>query len=601
MSSLYVLRGKDQGQRFYLNLPLIKLGRDRENDIQLQDSEVSRRHARIVQRGGQLVFEDCGSANGSLINNQVIQSKVLLNGDHLQVGRTLLLFSSKSNTASASATAPPKVKLKAEQNGPTGSLPEGSVFADSVMAGAFDPLALDPRALDPRALPTPAPNDNFPDRHLDIMYQTALAISHTLDTDQLLNRILELILQWVQADRGCIFLLDSDTDQPIARAARVRDQQMESGPIEVSRTILDYVLEHQGGVLTSNAAVDGRWDEAESVMQMGIREAICVPMRGRYGIVGAIYVDTRSNPAADATVIRTLADLTGKKFQDQHLKLMIAIGNQAGIAIEDTSFYAGLVQSERLAAIGQTIAVMSHHIKNILQGFQGGGYLLEQGIKQQDFAVIQQGWGLLQRNQDRVYNLVMDMLSYSKDRQPLREAANVCDVVQDVIALVQTKAHNAAVTLHWRPDPAIPICWFDIESVHRAILNVVSNAIDAAKESDHSTGPDESAANADPGARPQVSIEVRYLSQPKPLIQVCVRDQGPGIDREEIEKVFSLFESSKGGRGTGLGLPVSRKIMQEHGGDIEVHSVPGQGAEFILWMPCETTAATQNSGQHTQA
>ena len=564
MSSLYVLRGKDQGQRFYLNLPLIRIGRDRENDIQLRDSEVSRRHAHIIQRAGQFVFEDLESANGSIVNSGASKTKILVNGDHIQLGRSLLLFTAKVATNN---TQSPPVKLKTSS----------TENDDAAMSEAISQVWRSGQRQD---LASPTFNiDANDDGHLNIMYQTALAVSHTLDIDQLLVRIMELILQWVQADRGCIFLLDPETDQPIAKAARYRNSSNSSQQIEVSRTILDYVLKNEEGVLTSNAADDARFDEAESVMQMGIREAICVPMRGRYGVVGAIYVDTSSLLAEEVTAISSPSELFGKRFKQEHLQLMVAIGNQSGIAIEDTTFYSGLVKSERLAAIGQTIAVMSHHIKNILQGFQGGGYLLEQGIKNQEFEVIQQGWSVLQRNQDRVFNLVMDMLSYSKDREPLMEPGNLNELITDVVSLVQTKANSAEVPLLWNPVADFPVASFDHESLHRAVLNVVSNAIDASRDAQ----------------KPKVEIRLRQALKPSPRIEIWVRDEGCGIEPEDMDKIFSLFESTKGGRGTGLGLPVSRKIMKEHDGDIDVQSVVEQGTEFTLWFPLSDVSSRSNT------
>jgi len=554
LSSLFVLRGRDQGQRFYLNLPLVRIGRDRENDICIRDSEVSRRHAQILLRGGQFVFQDLGSANGSIVNQERTTERILSHGDHLQLGRTLLLFTSKASRPTSGAV--PEVTLTSAKTGKSSPIDDAvSQIWRSASAPASAPFA--------------SQLESGRDGHLDIMYQTALAVSHTLDIDQLLNRIMELILQWVQADRGCIFLLDPDTDQPLAKVARYRFPTLEDREIVISRTILEYVLSTEEGVLTSNAAEDERWDDPDSVMQLGIREAICVPMRGRYGIVGAIYVDTSTKLPDDLTSIKSPDDLFGRRFKHDHLQMMIAIGNQSGIAIEDTSFYSGLVRSERLAAIGETIAVMSHHIKNILQGFQGGGYLLEQGIKTQDFPTIQDGWALLQRNQDRIYNLVMDMLSFSKEREPRRETVNLSDLLTDVVSVVMAKAKQFDVAIHWTPLPETLTISADYESLHRAALNIVSNAIDAARDAE----------------QPNVQLTIRTVSEPQPRLEIVVIDSGPGIEPDDVEKIFSLFESSKGGRGTGLGLPVSKKIMQEHGGDIEVKSVVGSGAEFVLWLP----------------
>jgi signal transduction histidine kinase len=553
LSSLFVLRGKDQGQRFYLNLPLIKLGRDRENDIRLRDSEVSRRHAQVVQRGGHFVFRDLGSANGSVINQERVTEKILAHGDHIQVGRTLLLFTAQSPRGQARST--PEVTLTSSKEFKTAAL-------DDAVSQLW-------RSAAPTSGLLSTTFESRDDGHLYIMYQTALAVSHTLDIDQLLVRIMELILQWVQADRGCIFLLDPETDLPQPKVARYRSADQEDREIVISRTILEYVLSNEEGVLTGNAAEDERWDDPESVMQLGIREAICVPMRGRYGIVGAIYVDTSTKVVDDITSVKSPAEVMGRRFNQEHLQLMIAIGNQSGIAIEDTTFYSGLVRSERLAAIGETIAVMSHHIKNILQGFQGGGYLVEQGIKHQDFPTIQDGWGLLQRNQERIFNLVMDMLSFSKEREPKLEPVDLNELINDVVSLLAGKAQQYDVTLQWEPAPEPCQVAVDYESIHRAVLNVATNAIDAVRD----------------GEQRQVELAIRRAHEPMPRIEIVVRDQGAGIEADDIEKIFSLFESSKGGRGTGLGLPVSKKIMQEHGGDIEVRSVVGQGAEFSLWLP----------------
>ncbi len=88
------------------------------------------------------------------------------------------------------------------------------------------------------------------------------------------------------------------------------------------------------------------------------------------------------------------------------------------MAIEDTFYYSALVQSERLAAMGQTIATLSHHVKNILQGIRGGSYLIEAGLDRNDTDAVRRGWGIVDRNQERISNLVMDMLTFSKEREP---------------------------------------------------------------------------------------------------------------------------------------------------------------------------------------
>jgi signal transduction histidine kinase len=410
------------------------------------------------------------------------------------------------------------------------------------------------------------------------MYRTALAVSHTLDIDELLTRIMDMIFEWVDADRGCIMLKDLDTGELVPKVRRQRRGLATDDRITISRTILDYVVERNEGVLTSDARDDDRWDAAKSIVRMGVREAICVPMQGRYDVVGAIYIDTTLTPQ------RILKQGSANKFTQEHLKLMIAIAHQAALAVEDTSYYKAMVQAERLAAVGQTIASLSHHIKNILQGVRGGSYLIEMGMKdhaksiadgkvdidaaKKAVGIMRKGWGIVEKNQERISTLVMDMLTFSKEREPVPEAANLNELTSDVVELMKTRAAEEDVELVWLPAPTMPTLMFDPESMHRAILNIITNAIDACHEREDG----------------RVEVSTQY-SHAERMARVQVVDNGSGIEKDDLEKIFAVFVSRKGGRGTGLGLPVSQKILEEHGGTIRVESKVDEGSRFTLEFP----------------
>jgi len=398
---------------------------------------------------------------------------------------------------------------------------------------------------------------------LQVMYRTALAVSHTLDIDELLGRILQLVFEWVEADRGCIMLLDPDSKQLRTKARRDR-RVSEATSMAISRTILDYVLDRGEGVITSDAQDDDRFSGGNSVVRTGVREAICVPMQGRYGTVGVIYVDT-TVPLGDAI------ERGQRQFTDEHLKLLIAIGHQAALAVEDTTYYSAMVQSERLAAVGQTIATLSHHIKNILQGIRGGSYLVEMGLENEDLAVVRKGWDIVNRNQNKISSLVMDMLSFSKEREPDPVPSDLVALITDIVETVQQRADEIGATLEWEPPTDMPQLLFDPEALSRAILNVVTNALDAVEDR----------SNA------MVSIRVACDTEGE-CVRVTVRDNGEGMTPETIAEIFNLFVSTKGARGTGLGLTVSRKILREHGGDIRVSSQPGEGSTFVLEFPVRT-------------
>lgn len=560
MPSLFVIRGQNQGARFELEGDVFSLGRDAANAIQLPDTEVSRRHAEIRRRGKLCTLTDLDSSNGTFVNGKRVKSHELASGDEVQMGAIQMLFTGASEDSDVELAD--KIDIIARhQPGDHSrivrsmSQAEGSRILDMDQELSSSPWLARARS------------------NLQVMYRTALAVSHTLDIDQLLNRIMQLIFEWVEADRGCIMLLNPETNKPEPKVRRNRKGVRSEERITISKTILDYVMEHNEGVLTSNAREDDRWNPAASILQMGICEAICAPMQGRYNMVGMIYIDTSTSP-------QRMLQNQGPKFTEEHLKLMIAIAHQAALAVEDTRYYSAMVQAERLAAVGQTIATLSHHIKNILQGIRGGSYLIKDGLSRHDETMIGRGWEFVEKNQERISTLVMDMLTFSKDREPDLAPADMNEVATDVVELMQARAQERGVTLTVTPAPGLPRLVFDAEGLHRAILNVLTNAIDACGQSAADASSEGEAAP--PAGAVEVSVQHDAAAG---LLRVVVQDNGVGIPEEELEHVFSLFVSHKGSRGTGLGLPVSQKIIREHGGQISVVSQPGRGACFTLELP----------------
>jgi signal transduction histidine kinase len=561
--SLFVIRGNDQGTRFELEEETLRVGRDSSNAIQLHDTEVSRHHAELRRSDQQFQLCDLNSSNGTFVNGKRVRQHVLESGDQVQLGGTLMLFTGPSeetdeDLARAVDIAPPQKADDESRIIRTLTQAEGSRIFEFGADVPQNPWLARARS------------------NLQVMYRTALAVSHTLDIDQLLQRILELIFEWVEADRGCIMLMDPATNTLQPKVRRTREGVRAEERITISKTILDYVIQKNEGVLTSDARQDDRWNPAASIVQAGIREAICVPLQARYDVVGAIYIDTSTSPQE---VIRQGG---AAKFTEDHLKLMIAIAHQAALAVEDTRYYSAMVQAERLAAVGQTVATLSHHIKNILQGIRGGSYLIELGLTEHDETVVGKGWKIVEKNQNKISALVMDMLTFSKEREPDLATANVNQTVADVIELIQVHAAEVNVELHCEPAAVMPDLVFDPEGLHRAVLNVVSNAIDAAAE-------------VDPPGR--VAVRTEYAAQPG-HVRIVVQDTGPGITPEQMQKLFSPFVSTKKGRGTGLGLPVSQKILNEHGGRIHVQSEPGRGSRFTLELPAVLPSTSAKTAAH---
>ncbi len=545
MASLLVVRGPGLGTQYLIRDGSQKLGRDSHCEVHLDDSETSRHHAEICKSHGQHIIRDLGSSNGTIVNGKKITSDfVLTSGDRIQIGRRLLVFRPKSHR---------------DQN------PVGDV--DIVASHENDASQIVGRAdIDSPVDGTIAwSSSDLSDAtkirsHWEIMYRTSLAVSRTLDIDQLLHQILDLIFQWVACDRGCVMLQDAESGQLRPSCRKNRRKGAAANRMSISKTILDYVVKHEEGVLTSDAGVDQRWDTSASIASGGICEAMCVPMRGRYGMVGAIYIDTFIPPGENTV------SPNKRIFSEEHLKMLVSIGHQAALAIEDTTYYQSMVQAERLAVIGQTIATLSHHVKNIVQGLRGAGFMIQEGLKREEWDSIRGGWKICERTHARIESLVLDMLSMSKDRKPEREVVDLRNLVDEVIELMSPTANELSISFEWDRPADFPLMMLDGEAIHRAVLNLVTNAIDACAE--RSDG--------------KVAIRVSHNSE---NVSIQVQDNGVGIPEADLQKIFSLFESTKGSRGTGLGLPVSLKIAKEHGGTIHVQSTVGTGTTFEFVLP----------------
>jgi signal transduction histidine kinase len=557
-----VIQGADQGKRFEFTSGPVALGRDNSNAVQLHDNEVSRRHAELRSLSNGYEIVDLGSANGTYVNDRPIDRTPLRHGDKVQLGQTVILFQDGGTSVQRDLRS--RVDLLAR------SSPEDrSAILRSIPSGEGSRVLQAPDAaagwLRERLMP------------LAVMYRATQAISNVLDIDALSPQILDLVFESINADRGAILLKD-ENGQLVPKAVRWADTARPDERMTISRTIVEYVLEQGEGVITTDAPSDKRFSPAQSIMDYQIREAICVPIQGRHTTLGVLYADIQAGAAFARAAAGPRAPRT--KFSQDQLMLMVAIGHQAGLAIENTQFYNDKIQAERLAAVGQTIATLSHHIKNILQGIRSGSYLIDLGLNEKDDSIVRRGWAIVEKNQTRIYNLVMDMLSFSKDREPALEPADLNETVGEVVELMQPRATELGVALEWQAGEHLDRVLIDPEGIHRAVLNIVTNAIDASEGS--------------PEAKVVLRTEWDALEA---TARIVVADNGPGLDEADIPSIFQIFASTKGSRGTGLGLPVSQKIIREHGGRIVVKSRLGQGASFIIELPMSRGSDSRTSAE----
>jgi len=233
------------------------------------------------------------------------------------------------------------------------------------------------------------------------------------------------------------------------------------------------------------------------------------------------------------------------------------------------------LESERLAAVGQTVAQLAHGIKNILTGLRGGMYAIKSGMKSGSEERTTKGWEMLDRNVERITTLVKGFLSYSKKRVSVMEPVDPRELAREIYSLYHAAAKKDGVTLVFEAEQEIAEANMETSGIHTCLANLVSNAIDACKTSKK-------------GAC-KVSLRVRERDG---TIVFEVEDTGCGMDTEIREKVFTSFFTTKGLGGTGLGLLVTKKIVREHGGRIEVESEPDEGSCFRIEIPRSSLTQT---------
>ncbi|MFH1135966.1 MAG: ATP-binding protein [Pseudomonadota bacterium] len=229
-----------------------------------------------------------------------------------------------------------------------------------------------------------------------------------------------------------------------------------------------------------------------------------------------------------------------------------------------------LLQAERLAAIGTTVASLAHNIKNILNGLEGGVYVVNAGLEDGSQEGFQKGWDMVKRNVLKISDLAHDLLTYAKERKPVLTHVPLNEIAAEVLEDMAPQAAGFQVELKSDLDPEMGVVWIDREAIYRAILNLVANGLDACVE-------------LAPEKKALVMIRTRRMGPHR--VRVEIRDNGVGMDQETQKKIFTTFFSTKGSRGTGLGLLAAQKVVHEHGGQIMVASDMGQGATFTIFLP----------------
>lgn len=244
-------------------------------------------------------------------------------------------------------------------------------------------------------------------------------------------------------------------------------------------------------------------------------------------------------------------------------------GNVISVMEMATNITRVKVMQKELTELGQSIALMSHGIKNILEGLQGGSYVVDEGIHDGDLNLIKRGWGIVKNNITDISRIVQNVLYSSKKRTIRLERVAPGDIIKDSINLFREKARLEQIDLSYEINPTLPEVNMDPFIMRKMMNNLISNAIEAC---------------AKDKSKPTHWIVVRADDYNELQFKYEVEDNGVGMDEKIRQQIFTEFFSTKGTEGTGLGLAVVDKIVKEHKGKIEVDSMPLVGTLFRILL-----------------
>jgi Signal transduction histidine kinase len=252
-------------------------------------------------------------------------------------------------------------------------------------------------------------------------------------------------------------------------------------------------------------------------------------------------------------------------FNSEEIALLIAGSSVISFTISNIKLMQKMLMNERLVMIGQLISGLSHDLRNILTKFENGIYFIESGLEEKDIEEIKIGKDILKKEYTKLKEFVLSMIDYSREREISIEEVNLNSIIDDVISYFETIAKEKGIVIKKEYDENLKIVRVDRYRIERMLSNLIQNSIDAVEEN---KGIIKIKTEADDGS-----------------FKIIVEDNGCGIPEKNIDKIFDIFFTTKGSRGTGFGLAIVQKIVKEHNGKIEVSSKVGEGTIFTIILP----------------
>ncbi len=402
-------------------------------------------------------------------------------------------------------------------------------------------------------------------RHTETLVSISQVIGSTLELSEVLRRTTREMVRALRADMGVAWLINPARDRFVPLVGyHIPKHVLENAP-DMSLGLDDPFFQRTGQLrapVYSSDSPSEPWADIPLARRLPHKSILVQPMFWKEELIGAFTVVWLKEP---------------HRFTPQELRLVEGIALQGAVAVENSRLYEGvkqqmaelkqtqaqLVQSTKLAAIGELAANIAHEINNPLTTVLGFASFIAERLPEGD--PTREELNLIQEEAARARDIVRDLLQFSRQRDFMPESTDLNAVLEQVVAMVRRQGALSSVNVHEEYARDLPPVEIDVSRIKQVFLNIINNAVYVMPDGGDLTI---ATARTDDG------------------VAVSIRDTGPGIAPEHRDKIFDPFFTTKPEvSGTGLGLSVSLGIVQSHGGNIHVDSEIGHGSTFTVTLP----------------
>lgn len=428
-------------------------------------------------------------------------------------------------------------------------------------------------------------------KELKSLNEIGQAITSTLDLQEILKLITNNTIGLMEVAAASVALRDDETGEVWFAAASGEGSDFMLGlRLPLGQGVAGWVAEQGEAVIVADAYADRRFfADVDKRSGFKTESILCVPLQTKGRTIGAIEVMNKRNG----------------DFNEEDLALLQSLATSAATAIENAQLYEAqaqtikrlaetqsqLVQSAKLAAVGELAAGIAHEINNPLTTIIALTSLLADTTNPSTEVERYEDLQMINSESRRARDIVRSLLDFARADAPKRQPANLNQLIEEAILLVYTHSLSQTIELEKQLAP-LPDMLLDVNQIKQVIVNLLNNAVQAMADSRQRL------------AKLRISTEVRpagYLLSKagdplngeklpamvdRPVVICKISDTGQGIPPEYLDKIFDPFFTTKEvGQGTGLGLSISYGIIRKHGGEITVTSQLNQGSTFQLVLP----------------